>query len=298
VTLGVYNEAGELVRLLTVVHPTEPCGDLTMSPSSVIDRFQGPGSRVDLSCGVLDLGDWDGTNAQGDPVSNGTYFLKVVTMDVFGTATGVTRMVLVQREEEVQALRVLDSAGELVRLLHFERMDPTNGVLNGLVLDSATLRPGDIGAAGTLGIVLVSTAGSVIFQWDGRTESGGWAGPGYYLIQAHWENGLGSQDLYRGVVVTGSAGNEKALVQPNILRPGSGTDTAAFSVVSGGNWTLKTTLFTLAGERLAEAEGDPNANSVLWKARGVASGLYLALVEARKDDGALFRETLKVLVIH
>jgi hypothetical protein len=295
VTLGVYNEAGELIVGLAVRQMGEPCTDLVITPSLVIDRFQGAGSSVSILCGNVDMGTWDGTNAQGDPVSNGNYFLKVGTVDPFGSTTGVTRTVSVRRATELREVRVLNSAGEVVRHLYDQVGDPTGDLLTGLELDSPVFQPG----TGDLGIVLSTSGGAVTLAWDGRTDGGILASPGYYFISAHWADGQGSvQDMGQGAVLTGGKEAWQAIAQPNLLRPGSGNDTASFSVVSGTDWTVRVVIHTVTGEKVADSTGATGSNLVQWKAMGVASGLYFARVEAKDPSGSIHRTTLKLVVLH
>jgi flagellar hook assembly protein FlgD len=153
-------------------------------------------------------------------VANGTYYLKVDSVDPYGSVTSVTKPVNVNREISKVTVKIYNGAGELVRTLYAETTAPKDKVTN-MTLSTSVIRPGGDGQDGvpsTVGIVL-STGTAAI--WDGRADNGSYVADGTYYVDATMENaGSGTTTITRTLSVLGSKGSTgNAVVRPNLLTP-------------------------------------------------------------------------------
>jgi hypothetical protein len=297
VRAGVYNEAGELVRVLFTRTYSQEAYDLALS-LAVIGSLNGPDREVTLSSGGVPLGTWDGSSGTGDPVTNGVYHVKLDIADDFGTVSTVTRQVMVSRNLTTRSLSVFNSAGEMVRSLEV-LVDDGDGVrLTGLTIGQKALRVG-MGDPTALSIVLSTTAGSVTLSWDGKNGSGREVDPGHYHLEARWEDGQGgTQAFSQGLLVQdgGKPSPYKIEAYPNLLSPANG-HTAVFALSPSRGSTLSVKVHTLAGEKVGSVEGPRGADSASWDASNLASGLYLASVEVHDDEGSLQEQRLLKIAV-
>ncbi len=96
VNVGVSNEAGELVDQIRVVRLSQSVNSWNLQGSAITSLTGTDGEIYIYSQGYL-LGVWNGQRADGTPVSNGVYFIKVNSVDPYGVVTTVTRQATVSR---------------------------------------------------------------------------------------------------------------------------------------------------------------------------------------------------------
>lgn len=216
---------------------------------------------------------WDGRNAAGAAVSDGTYAFKVDVRDAAGNRTLVSRGVVVDR-----------SVGFLRWSRNFFPQDadtalPTSNVTFKLVRH-ATVSMGLYDASGvlvrTVWTNLAMDPGAKTWSWSGKLPGGAWAPQGRYTARLRVTTSLGTQELVRPVwaaafSVTASSASVRAgdiltlafapveglstrpvltFTQPGLAgvvvtatRLANGTYRAAFSVAAGtpGAATVKIT---------------------------------------------------------
>jgi hypothetical protein len=65
-------------------------------------------------------------------------------------------------------------------------------------------------------------------------------------------------------------------------------------------WTLSVKIYTIAGQMVpANISQTPGTAIAQWNATGIASGIYIALVEVLNANGGVIeQQTLKILVLH
>ncbi len=80
VELKVFNSAGELVRSVREYDREPPGGIALKIPDVIIIENEGSIINIQYGDGLLDFMEWDGRNAFGRAVSNGTYELQVNVM--------------------------------------------------------------------------------------------------------------------------------------------------------------------------------------------------------------------------
>lgn len=303
VQIAVYNEAGELVKLLLAQSFSEPVNDFFLPAGNAITALQGNGSTIPIDYKGLLIGTWDGYTQGGNLAADGTYLLKVDSIDPHGVATSVTRPVIVNRKLSKVAVDIFNEAGEVVRHLFAFAADSSGDEMTNVALSSGILAPGAAGtgsAPSTIQIVVQTTGLPVTIIWDGTQDGGSLVTAGDYQIGVSWEDGSGGkQEISRGILVVGGGRPGGGIfAAPNLLTLGTGVSSTNFQISSANPHTLKVSVYTLAGELVAVRQGAVGTNSVVWNATGAASGIYLAAVDVLNANGELTqKKLLKVLVI-
>lgn len=291
VTVGVYNEAGELVKQIAVTQYSEPINSLQWPSGNTLSDLNQ--TLVLDSLGHL-IATWDGTNSTGNPVSNGTYYVKLDNTDTAGDVTSLTQQVTVSRTLEHVTVNVYNEAGEVVRHLYATAAAADSQGL-GAQVSGDTLSLG--GGGGTLpSVITLTLTNGVTLSWDGHSDDGNWVGDGRYFIGVYTVNGAQSQAQDFSVNVRGGAGSGTFVALPNRLD--SSQTTTEFRALSTTPLTVQARVYDVAGERIATVEGQTETNTASWNSAGRASGLYLAELEARDAAGNLWgKQILKVLVV-
>jgi sugar lactone lactonase YvrE/flagellar hook assembly protein FlgD len=303
VNVGVYNEAGELIDQIQVVQLSQSVNSLNLQGNAITSLTGANGKIYIYSQGYL-LGVWDGTGTDGNPVSNGVYFIKANSIDPYGVVNTVTQQATVSRSLAKISVNVYNEAGEVVRHLFTWVDDPLGTQMTSVVLSSSVLRPGAPAGAGqpsNVQIVIQTSGMAVTLSWDGTNDYGSYVTAGYYLLEAHWFDGQGeTADISKSILVTANGNRSDGILvaQPNILTISKGVTRTTFQYYSGQELTLRVKIYNLAGELAAELQGAPGTNQVSWNATRYASGLYLAVVDLLNSDGGkMGQQILKVILL-
>ncbi len=299
VNVNIYNEAGEVVRTILVEHTFQPVDNISLS-GSVITLLQGPGSTVDVYYSGSLLGSWNGLNNNGNPVSNGSYRIQVDNVSSNGSVTSVSQRVTVNRAASKVTVQVFNEAGELVRTLYTSQSNSSGANLNDVILASNFISPGhsSAGTPSQAQILLQTSNGSMALTWDGMSQGGTYVTPGRYEIDVHWDNGQSSAyDIHRSLIVENTVVTGNLVAEPNELKGSNQVTTFDATGVAGAT-LVKATIYTLSGQKVVAKQGQPGTAQAQWDASGMASGIYLAVVEADDANGnRLLRKILKVMVL-
>ena len=114
VHIGVYNEAGELIKQIAVQELSQEVTSFTIFQQPTITTLNG---KVFVEVNGQAIASWDGTNQNGDPVLNGSYYVKVDSTDPYGVTNTVTQVVTVNRHLAEVQVDIFNEAGEIVRHL-------------------------------------------------------------------------------------------------------------------------------------------------------------------------------------
>lgn len=302
VRIGIYNEAGEWIQDLTSFRSTQPVNSLDLI-GGPISSLTGNGNHIDLYSQGSYLATWNGLNAQGDPLTNGVYQIKVENVDSFGSVTTVTRNAVITRNLARVTVQIFNEAGEVVKHLFAFADDASGAQMTNLVLSGSVVDPHGSGGAngGVTLVVNTSSSSSVTLTWDGTNDVGSLVTAGHYEVMAHWSDGKGgSSDITRGIQVAphGDPAQNWVWAQPNRLSNASGNPRTVFSSTHS-DWSLTIRIYDLAGELVAQRTGLAGTLDTTWDTSNQASGLYLAHVEGRNAQGGLEgAQTLKLLVVH
>ncbi len=300
VKVGVYNEAGELVKTLLMEKVSTPVMAINLV-GSAITSLNGPNNQILVYSNGALLAVWDGRDSSGNPVTNGVYHIKVDNVDSMGVVTTVTQQATVSRSLAQVTMNIYNEAGEVVKCLYNLVDDSDHSQMTGVSLSTHVIDPGAVtvaGAAVSVRIVIQTTGTPVTFFWDGTSDNNALVSPGQYMVEAHWNNGQGTTDITQLIMVTGGPqANGLVTAQPNILA--GGTTRTTFVLNSAQPMSLKVNIYTVAGELVKSLLGGPGTNQALWDAGSTASGLYLAVVEISNLNGGITgRQVLKIIVVH
>jgi uncharacterized repeat protein (TIGR01451 family) len=299
VDISVYNETGEVVKIILDQTFAQLVGSFQLSAASIT----AVNGVVSIYIGGILVGSWNGTSQNGTPVTNGIYYIKVDNIDPFGTVTTLTQQVTVSRSISTLTVAVYNEAGEIVKHLATQVAAALNASIQTIQLSVGVIQPGNSTRSGLPGSTLIQVdipGGGMTVAWNGTNDQGGIVTNGQYFVEAHWMNGQGGLDqtitAEVGVLNSGRGMVEgQVFAQPNLLA--GGQTTTLIRVNSPLAMTLTAHFYSIAGESVGTAQGLPGTNQVPWDAAGLASGCYLAVVEFHgADGGILARQTTHLVV--
>jgi flagellar hook assembly protein FlgD len=293
VTLSVYNSAGERVEILLVEKSPQPVTSLRLGPGNSITSLAGPDSAVTLYWNGTPLSSWNGTNASGNPVSNGTYFLKVDSVDSQGSDQSVVQNVTVSRPLGTVLAEICNAAGEVVKTLYAAQ--GAGGPVTAVELSSALLQTSPTAS----GAVTIGMSNGMTLVWNGNGAGGSLVTNGVYYLEIISDNGGGGEEVITRDLTVVNSGRPGAgvIAYPNPWQ--SGDPAVTFKASSSTALTLSARLYDLEGERVAVVEGPPGTGQATWACGTSASGVYIAVVESRDSDGNLTaRQSLRVMIKH
>ena len=195
---------------------------------------------------------------------------------------------------------VYNEAGEIVRHLYSFMDDPGLDGVMGVKLSTTVIKPSSNPVGGTPSQLSVMLSNGTTLVWDGRSDSGSFVQGGQYFVEVHSADGQGGDTtVTEQVSVMGADVTGTVIAMPNILDKTKGNTTTTFTVNTPQTVTLKVNIYTIAGERVAILEGQAGQGTATWNASGLASGMYLAVVNAKDANGAFVsQQILKILIIH
>ena len=300
VRIAIYNEAGEVVKQIYLQQLSQPINSITLQSSDAITTLHGADNAVTAYYQGIPIAVWDGTASSGDPVSNGTYYLKVDNIDSTGVANSTTQEVTVSRTLAKASILIYNEAGEEVKTLYAYLDDTGQNTLRNVQLSSSVIAPGGQGGGVPDHLTIVLSTGTAVV-WDGTGNSGAYLRNGQYFVEVHTTDGNGIEaTVVKQVSVVGrsvGAGLGVVSASPNVVRGGSAVVT--FHNNSGLSLGMRVSLYTVDGEWVRAATGDNDSNPPRLDAGSLASGLYLAVVELNSaDGGTMDRQIVKITVIH
>jgi flagellar hook assembly protein FlgD len=261
----------------------------------VISSLQGPGSAVSIYSLDGPIGSWGGTNGNGDPVLNGVYHIKVDNVDPVGSVSSVTQQVIVARALTRFSVDVYNEAGEIVRHLYASLADPSTQPMLNARISGNILDEGGPAANGPASVITLALNNGTILDWDGRGDSGYWVSNGQYFLEIHTTNGAMNETQVYEVTVMGEGSSGSFAALPNRLDE---NQHSTLLKVDSSALTLQARIYDMAGQRVAILSGEKGTSQILWNTEGLASGLYLAELEARDSNGKFFgRKILKVMIL-
>ena len=290
ITVGVYNSAGELVKKLLVERSPQPVTAITLGPGNSITSLTGPNNTVSVYWNGNLLTVWNGTNASGNPVSNGTYYVKVDSVDSLGSDQSVIQDVTVNRSLSKVVVEICNAAGEVVRNLY--EADGA-GPVTAVQLSSLILETGSTAQS----LVTIGMSNGAILVWDGSGAGGTMVTNGVYFLEIFSENGTGGEEVLTKdlTVINSDRSVVGVYAYPNPWQ--SGDPPLTFKVSSTQPMTLKVRFYDLAGERVAIFSGPPGGSQALFPNDTIASGVYIAVVELWSVNGDMTaRQSLKVMI--
>jgi uncharacterized repeat protein (TIGR01451 family) len=299
VKIGVYNEAGELIDTILTEQLSAPIQNIVLASSNAITSLSGPNNAVTIYYAGEPIGVWTGVTSAGTLVTNGAYYVKVDNISSAGAEVSTTQEVTVNRTLYTSTILIYNEAGEVVKHLYAYTSDPGPAGVASVQLSATVIQPGSPGA-GTPTDLTISLSNGTTVVWDGTSDNGTYVQSGEYLVEVHTTDGSGGEEtVVKQVTVddrntTMGAGTVTAW--PNVLKGESLTTT--FDSNSSLSLTLNVSVYTVAGELVTKIAGQAGINQAVWNASGLASGVYLAVVDLVNSNGnSMGRQILKVAVI-
>jgi len=308
--LEAYNEAGEKVNVIGKTQISSDIGNVLLQVNGVDASFFNPvdGSLIISFPGVDSIQQtggvsfsWDGKAENGGYVSNGDYFLKVTVIDNYGHINTIIKEIKILKTEQYARLSIYNAAGELV-----DRIEK-----DGAVLGNAALEMDDVILTGEGAVpAVIKYSATDSFSWDGKNMLGMLVASGSYEAVLEVKNSDGYYKIWTSKTFTvlnvQSApvlGGLKAYPCPRII------DDVVVQPITF-DWALKqqgrifVSVYNVAGELVRKLEGSlASPAGISWdctasNGKMAGSGLYVAVVRAIKQDGALEVKTLKLVIIN
>ncbi len=309
VTIGAYNSAGELVKLIFDGGAQFQPGDLALSADTIAGgaggvNIQFPGYLYDPSVGSM-LGGvlWMADNNGGQVVAGGVYYIKAEITDNFGQITTLQRSIQVISVVPENSLNIYNSAGELVARVPLPASGTGRFSSMSLPEDRYAVKFDESNGApanGYFEIKLKDEMGAdYTTGWYGLNAQGVPVASGSYTAELIYNAGVGGSRVVetKGFVVL-RAGDIATLAgahaYPNPVTRGG--DLYVWYPV--GSYPATARLYNLAGELIAQST-DVNATGKLTFGGGsLAPGVYIIKVEKVSGAAVVARTTIKAAVVH
>jgi hypothetical protein len=301
INVTLYNSAGEVVRrLYDGPSQSQAIGIRSETLPVLVDGRLPMAIHIDglvLGGAALPLV-WHGDNDNGQIVDNGTYTLKVETVDPYGAVTALSRAVSVLGNNGGNSLAIFNSAGELVRTL------PLSSLPDGLV-DFRLREEPEAGGQGGLKFAIRGDDGvERPWAWDGRNDVGQPVASGSYLVRLmRTELGVGRTLKSVSVVLLQSPdlGVQAALASaqagPNPWRGADGDGPVQLVYRAQPGLQMRARAYNLAGELVAVGVDPSSTGRLSLPMQGLAAGVYLIDLEAMAGPARLGRRTLKLAIV-
>ena len=238
---------------------------------------------------------WDGTGLDGEPLANGSYIVKVESVDSLGMSTIITGTAVILRSETRVVVRVYNEAGELIWIQNQEDLvvDTNQVVITGTTVDPS-LGTGVPGGA----VEIELGEGIQIVVWGGRNMAGEPVANGEYIVEIQIIDGQEETIFTETVTVLHGDLNvlDRVVLAPNPVVGSSQTEIRLPDLMV----EVKVKIYTMAGELVVTLYGE-NTDGIIWDLTDnagspMAGGVYLLMVES-KDEDQMPGKSLKRLVI-
>jgi flagellar hook assembly protein FlgD len=282
VTIAVYNEAGEVVKTFPVKYLSNVVDGLDLSSNGVLSNM---GDSVTIFwTGGRVLETWDGTSNLGALVANGAYYVKVDSVDAYGTTTSTTKSLSMNRAVSTVGLTVYNHAGEVVRHLVQTYSGPIDNI-TGARLTANLIHPTN-GTGEGVSITSVMSGNTLLGTWDGRNDQGRIVNDGQYYIELKVEDGKGNHSMMDlpVAVLASMNGGKTMVVKPNVL-----TKDHPVGMIDGGvaGGTVNVKVYSLTGSLVETLNGVPGSGVVQLNGENMSSGLYILVGQVKNSDGTV-----------
>jgi uncharacterized repeat protein (TIGR01451 family) len=293
VKINVFNSAGEIVKTISITQYSIPIENVSLTTSNVIASLE---DKINIIFQGTSIGVWDGTDNQGQPVSNGQYYIKIDNIDQMGNVTSVTQPAIVNRKIAQLTVSVFNSAGEEVRQLAVTEADAMV-LADSVSLTNSVITPSYQG--GQDNSTTISLSSGLSFVWDGKNNAGQIVSPGQYYLEIKSTDGQGGETQFTQSVAVLQSGDSLASISvyPNPMNPSVFGDLLTFKDPTGA-LSLSVRIYTLAGE-LVSMPPLVNAGSGAFTLNisKLASGLYIADIEMSNSTGGTQRQLTRVAIL-
>lgn len=239
---------------------------------------------------------WMGENDNGQPVSNGTYYLKLEALDSFGSSRTITESVAVAGSLGEHSFALYNGAGELVREIAL----PGNAALTDFGAPQGTVLPAD---GSGLPLMLMDASGlASLWAFDGKNGSGAPLSSGSYTLKLVRKE-MGSSSVIKTLPFTviqapqssAQASAASALAGPNPVLGKADKLLIRFTPLATGG--AGAGLYNVAGELISQAWVSASAGKLEIAVGGLSSGIYAVEFDIREGNVLLARKALKFVIV-
>jgi flagellar hook assembly protein FlgD len=312
--ISVYNEAGELVKVITNTASAENEQDmeLLMNGSQTSMVLPGSGNALTIMMpGIVTPGQlkngyadftWDGTNSAGQDVANGEYYIKATTTDPFGHTTTIIKQVTALDQAQYAQINIFNSAGELVQTIKGPYDGTSQAELN---LSNGTNNNNVFAVGNGSPPITINYTATSYLTWNGQSAQGNYIQSGVYEIQLVITTGAGYATRISKTITILNAGTADLMgVVKSLPNPytGNGTIPLKFTWQPITTGTIEIKIYDMAGELVRILTGDLAAGTINWdlKSAGgqkVSSGTYICVVEGVDNTGNKKIKIVKIAAI-
>jgi len=316
-SIGVYNEAGELVRSITVTTTSsEPLGVGLYDSNGNTTNVIVPGTPGALSIAVPGIEtpgsqnknqtvsfQWDGTNNAGQDVANGVYYIQETTTDTFGHTEIITKPVTAINAANYAQINIYNSAGEIVQSIAAP-YDGSSEISLNLISNTGNNSVFVVGN-GNQPMTITYTASNFI-TWNGTDTQGNYVSSGVYEVQLVVKTEQGLKVVASKTITILNQPNNSILnglkSYPNPYVGDGTTPQLMIAWTPGTQGAIRIKIYNIAGELVRTLTGDLNLGYVNWDLRAtggqkVSSGTYICVAEGVDNNNDTKVKIIKMSAI-
>jgi hypothetical protein len=310
-TIGVYNEAGELVRTVADTPTEEMIGNIQFLINSQQDKngtmttdnplqILLPGLQTpNTPLGQPDTSYfWNATTDANQQVSSGVYYIKFQQTDGYGHTNVVIKEIDVLNTNQYAEVDIFNSAGEKVRTMYVYK-DVSNTQL--------TLKAPDVIPIDSNGNTVTITYGTGLtdyLTWNGLNDQGVLVQSGTYEVQVNLVTNQGRTTVASKTVIVLTqtkkfTGDVEIWPNPYVGGKNVAKQVKLVWVPGLDTGTMNVAIYNLAGELVRQWTADLQAASIVWDLKtgdesDAASGLYVVVFKVKDTLGSVTIKTLKM----
>lgn len=244
---------------------------------------------------------WDGTNDAGQRAASGPYFIQIEQRDTYDHVITLTKVVTVIRNEQYVELKIFNSAGEIVRQIRDYEKVSTGAVVLRLPDMIFIDKDNDTSVVINYGLDPLD-----FMEWDSKNSAGAAVTSGVYEIMVTVKTDAGRfVTAVKSVLVLKQGdtylGNLSAVPNPY---NGSGEGIEIrwdFEDCVPKAGYANVLIVNMAGEHVRTIVKRLETGKAMWdlkNSRGelCTSGVYIAVIEAKGDDGHTQKKKIKLAI--
>jgi len=243
---------------------------------------------------------WDGTSDVGQKAAPGIYYIKIEVVDQYGHANTLVMQVQILRSMKDVVISIYNSAGELIRSLEGSAMPPSGVTVD---MDPVVTAGGNVAQK-----IRIFYGGGNYVTWDGMNNNGGAITSGIYEVKAEIVTPAGVSTMASKTITVLVSKSDKMIsnikIYPNpyVSAPDIASAPAVISWDHAYSGSVLIKIYNTSGELVKMfnrplSDGKASWDLKMEDGKFIASGLFIVIIEAVSDAGAVQKEILKFAVI-
>jgi flagellar hook assembly protein FlgD len=313
IKIGIYNSAGELVRILASTRASDIIKDIKFIADGQETTMITTNSQLGVLLPGIDVPDpsnlysdgtffiWDVKNNGGQYVNTGSYYIKFEEIDEFGHTNVVIKDIQVIKVEEYVEFKVYNSSGELIKTGREYKMPSSTNNIALDVKDTLLIEK----TGGKIEIKYNKENPSDYLIWDGKNDQGIAVTSGNYEIQVTVVTADGKSIRASKSVLILREDSEiisDIKIVPNPFVSGKKTNSVEIKWKTNSDGNVTVYIYNIAGDLVRKIEGSLETKSIKWDLKTstgtkVSTGNYIIVVNAKSKEGYLDRKVEKLTLI-